>query len=343
MNRIILVFAIFAMILSPKNNLMAQDPQFSQYYAAPLYLNPALTGINQMGRAGFNYRNQWPSINTGFETSSFFVDYNFEDYNSSVGLLFNSDQEGFAGLSSTSISLMYSYQVFLNYKWAFRPAAQVSYYWRSVDFTQLTFGDQFDAEGQIVNPTNEPISDLQAQFVDVSLGGLIYNKNAWIGYSMHHVLQPNQSLTGGDSPLPRKVSIHGGYKIPFSKLSPYASRDGKERALTPTFNYRAQQDFDQLDVGLYLTLQPILFGVWYRGLPIKSFESVPNNESLIFMVGLQRRNMSVGYSFDFTLSDLGLGSGGAHEVSWSYNFYLGDPRKPPRDVRELRCPVPYLF
>ncbi len=342
MKRVIFVFIILGFVFNLKNNLLAQDPQFSQYYAAPLYLNPALTGLNQMGRAGLNYRNQWPNINAGFESTSLYVDYNFEDYSSSVGLLFNTDQEGFAGLNSTSISLMYAYQLYLNYKWAFRPAVQVSYYWRNVDFSQLTFGDQFDSEGQIVNPTGEPFSDLRARFVDVSLGGIVYNKNAWIGYSMHHVLEPNQSLINEDAPLPRKISLHGGYKIPFSQLNSY-STDKRDRALTPSFNYRAQQDFDQLDLGVYLTYQPILFGVWYRGIPIKQLNGTPNNESLVFMLGLQKDKMTLGYSFDFTLSDLGIGSGGAHEISWSYAFYLGDPRKPPRDVQQLRCPVPYLF
>ena len=46
----------------------AQDIHFSQYYAAPLELNPALTGnINGVFRATFNYRNQWfniPTLNT---------------------------------------------------------------------------------------------------------------------------------------------------------------------------------------------------------------------------------------------------------------------------------------
>ena len=46
----------------------AQDVHFSQYYAAPLTLNPALTGlVNGVFRASFNYRNQWfniPTLNT---------------------------------------------------------------------------------------------------------------------------------------------------------------------------------------------------------------------------------------------------------------------------------------
>ncbi len=336
---------IIIVVLPICYNASAQDPQFSQFYAAPLDLNPALTGINQKGRVGINYRNQWPSINTGFQTTAAYVDYNFEDYNSSVGLLINNDQEGFAGLSSTTVNLSYAYQVYLNYDWAFRPAIQISHYWRDVDFSSLTFGDQFDrGTGQIVNPTGEPLSDLQARFFDVSFGGLLFGKNTWIGLAFHHATEPNQSLINEDSPLPRRFSIHGGYKIPLSKLSGRkTNKIGQgERSFTPAFNYRTQGDFDQLDLGLYFTFQPVVFGLWYRGVPVKQFDGIPSNESIIFLFGFQKNDMNFGYSFDFTLSDLGIGSGGAHEVSWSYAFTIGKP-KPPREVRQLRCPVPFLF
>ncbi len=328
------------------NKSFAQDPQFSQYYAAPMYLNPGLTGINQRGSMGINYRNQWPAIDATFETYSFYVDYNFEDYNSSAGLIVNSDREGIAGLNSTNIGLQYAYQVRLNHKWTFRPGAEVAYYWRDVDFSRLTFGDQFDENGLQRPMTGEVFSsDFAARFFDMSLGGVIFNPSAWLGYSMHHVLEPNQSLSGGNSPLPRKFSLHGGYKIPFSAVSVRAQRStkGRERSFTPSFNYRQQDRFKQLDLGVYFTLEPVLLGLWYRGVPIDGLKGVANNEAIIMMIGLSKNDFTVGYSFDYTISDLGIASGGAHEISLTYAFSLANPRKPSREVRELRCPVPFIF
>lgn len=328
------------------NDVRAQDPQFSQYYAAPLYLNPALTGINQYGRAGVNYRNQWPSIPANFETYSFYVDYNFDQYNSSAGLIVNTDREGIAGLRSTSIGLLYAYETRLNYNWTFRPALQASYYWRDLDFSRLTFGDQFDNTGQVRDFTGEVFdTGLNARFLDFSAGGIFYNEQIWLGFSMHHINEPNQSIAGGDNPLRKKISLHGGYKFDLSELSPFLSgrNSRRERSLTPTFNYKAQGDFDQLDLGVYLTLEPVLFGMWYRGVPFKQLEGIPNNESIITMVGFNMGSTTVGYSFDYTISDLGIGSGGAHEISLIYSFNLSDPSKPPREVRELRCPVPFIF
>src|SRR6201990_763912 len=78
----------------------AQDPQFSQFYAAPLYLNPAFTGSTNQTRVGLNYRNQWPSIDANFTTMSVYADHFMEDINSGIGLIINRDVEGLAGLQS---------------------------------------------------------------------------------------------------------------------------------------------------------------------------------------------------------------------------------------------------
>ena len=61
------------------------------------------------------------------------------------------------------------------------------------------------------------------------------------------------------------------------------------------------------------------------------------------MLGLQTNRATFGYSFDYTLSDLGIGTGGAHEISIAYSFSLGDPLKPAADVRRLKCPIPFFF
>ncbi len=323
------------------NNLSAQDPQFSQYYAAPMYLNPAMVGLHQKGSLGINYRNQWPNIEANFETYSFYIDNHFEDQYSSVGLIFTTDREGILGLQSNTIGLQYAYQVQLNYRWTFRPGVEVSYFMRDLNFSKLTFGDQFDQNG-LVNPVSGETfnTGLKAKFFDVAMGGLFFNERTWIGGAVHHITEPNQSLTGEEVKLPRRLSLHGGYKIPFGGSAP-----GKrsERSITPTFNYRSQGDFDALDVGAFVTLQPLLLGTWYRGIPVRNVEGVKNSESIILMVAIQQARTTIGYSFDYTISDLGIGTGGAHEISYRYTFSLADPRKPPMSARKLNCPVPFIF
>ena len=336
----------FAISFFP-NNGQAQDPQFSQYYAAPLYLNPALTGINQQGRAGINYRNQWPSINAGFETYSAFLDYNIDEYNSSVGGIVTTDKEGIEGLRSTTIGLQYAYQVRLNYKWTFRPAIQASYTFRDVNFDNLTFGDQFGPDGLVRPVSLENLSPgVNVRYFDLGFGGIVFNDRIWLGASAFNLLEPDQSFFGtGESVLPRRLSLHGGYKfdLPVGPFRRGKTEAGQERSISPTFNFKRQGVYDQLDLGVYLTLEPLITGLWYRGIPVKQFNGFANNESLIGMVGLMHNSFTFGYSFDYTLSRLGIGSGGAHEISIIYSFSWADPRKPPRNVRELSCPIPFIF
>ena len=62
--------------------------------------------------------------------------------------------------------------------------------------------------------------------------------------------------------------------------------DGLERSITPNFQYQRQGEFDQLDIGTYLTVEPLVFGLWYRGIPIQEeFPGFNDKESLIFLGG----------------------------------------------------------
>ena len=319
----------------------AQDPQFSQYYAAPLYLNPAFAGSTELSRVGLNFRSQWPSQQANFTTASLYFDHFFEDYNSGVGAILNADREGLAGLQSISLGLQYAYQLRVTNWLTFRPGAQVAFYNRDVNFDRLVFGDQLDQSGIISDVSSEQFdTGVSRSFVDISLGGLLFSEDFYFGYAAHHVNTPNQSLAGGESRLQLKSTFHGGYRFLLpTGFRRYGFNDkGQERSITPTFQYKRQGNFDQLDLGVYLTYEPVVFGMWYRGLPVSQLESFPNNESIIALVGLVVGDLNIGYSFDYTISGLGIQTGGAHEISLVYNFSLRDPSKPPRSIMSLPCP-----
>src|SRR5690606_32860129 len=92
----------------------AQDPEFSQYYAAPLYLNPAFSGTSVDHRFIANYRNQWPNIPHAFETYAFSYDYNLDIHSGGLGLLLTTDKAGTASLQSTQFNFQYAYKVKLS-------------------------------------------------------------------------------------------------------------------------------------------------------------------------------------------------------------------------------------
>lgn len=332
--------AKIVLILALPGYAFAQDPQFSQFYAAPLYLNPAFAGSTELARVGANYRNQWPSLSASFVTYSAYFDYFFEDYNSGVGLLFMSDKEGLAGLQSHSVALQYAYQFRIAENIVVRPGLEASFGTRNIDFNNLVFGDQINIGGQFKPVTDELFnSDWRNSYFDIGAGALVYSRQFWVGFSAFHLLEPNQSFLDESSPLPRKYSAHLGYKILLPTKTDLSLPSGfREVSLTPTAQYKFQGPFSQLDMGMYFTYEPVVFGMWYRGLPFKPVNDIPNNESLVVLVGVSTNGLNIGYSFDYTLSNLSIASGGAHEISIRYEFFLGDPRKPPRNVREIPCP-----
>jgi len=83
---------------------VAQDPIFSQFYANPLYLNPALAGSALTPRLTLNYRNQWPSLDANFVTYGASYDQYLPSINSGIGISFITDRAGGGALTSGGIS-----------------------------------------------------------------------------------------------------------------------------------------------------------------------------------------------------------------------------------------------
>jgi type IX secretion system PorP/SprF family membrane protein len=323
----------------------AQDPQFSQFYAAPLYLNPALAGSTGQARAGLNYRNQWPAMDANFTTMSAYFDYFIEDKNTGVGVLLTQDKAGLSGLRSTSLALQYSYEFKITEQLGFRPGLQAAVFNRNVNFGRLTFASQYNPDtGEFDGISGESLGGGSSRtFVDLSAGGVFFTRVAWLGFAANHLNKPNQSIVGDTrSPLPIKYSVHGGFKF-FMKpgVNKTYSRP-IERSIAPAVQYRHQGQFDQMDVGLYFTFEPLVIGSWYRGIPFKNINGYVNNESIVLLIGFVKLGakdaLNIGYSYDYTISKLGPGSGGAHEFSLVYTWPMRNPRKPPKDKMIIPCP-----
>jgi len=319
--------------------LKAQDPQFSQYYAAPLYLNPAFTGTTQDHRFIANYRNQWPNAARGFVTYAFSYDYNLYNYNSGIGFLATVDQAGTAGMKSSQFNFLYSYKWNISSKWVVSAGLNFGYAFRSIDLNKLIFGDQlqFDSDGNV--PSDDPaIFNLgTSSYFDFNSGVLAYNKNFWFGFSASHLNTPNRSLLDQESVIPIKTSFHGGVRIPL-----YVGPFKKENisVLSPSFVYKRQGQFDQLDLGLHFLYDPVMIGLWYRGIPIQ--QNVKDNisqDAVVVVLGFQFEKMEVAYSYDFTVSELGPISGGTHEVALKYKLGIQMQSKTKKKEKFIPCPT----
>jgi type IX secretion system PorP/SprF family membrane protein len=324
----------------------AQDAQFSQFFANPLYQNPAFAGATGMNRVAFNYRIQWPALAANYQTVSGSYDRYFEKIRSGIGLQVWNDTQGFGGLSALDIGLHYAYQLKLSDRFTYRHGLQVSYSQRSGGYAALTFGTQFNPNTQtFTNPSGEVLGGGTRIYPDISTGGLFYDRNLFFAYSVHHLTQPNQSVTPGvRSVLPLKIEFQLGYKIRLAPKPTYGrARDPKdedlERSFTPVLLYKQQGPFNQLDLGGYLTLEPLVVGLMYRGLPIRPLrtEGLNNHDAAVALVGLKMGGLNIGYSYDLTISNLGVSTGGAHEISI---VYIWQNEKRPKPSKYNPCPLP---
>jgi len=330
---------IFVILIFYSANLVAQDPQFSQYYAAPLYLNPAFTGTSEDHRFIANYRNQWPNAARGFVTSAFSYDVNLNHYNSGVGFLATVDQAGTAGMRSSQFNFLYSYKWNVSNKWVVSAGLNFGYAFRSIDLNRLIFGDQlqFDSDGNVPTDDQALFNLGNTHYFDFNSGVLAYNKNFWFGFSASHLNTPNRSLINQEAEVPLKTSFHGGVRIPL-----YGGPFKKEHisVLAPSFVYKKQGRFDQLDVGLHFLYDPIMMGVWYRGIPLQ--QNVRDNisqDAMVIILGFQFEKIEVGYSYDFTVSELGPISGGAHEIALKYKLAVAAQVKTKRKDKFIPCPT----
>lgn len=319
--RFLLLIVALALFVGARS----QDIQFSQFYSAPLYLNPAFAGSAEVTRVGLNFRNQWPALDQSFYAFSVYADHFVPEKNSGIGLIVNGSRESLANLQNTDIGLIYSYRLRLgNYSYL-HMGIQGSYGTRSAAFDEAILGTQLDIDRGLVNPGGGSAlpDDRQRSFGDLSAGILYLGKKTWLGFASHHLTQPNVSYLALDRDvLPIRYSLHGGYKFDLTSgsINDFFNNTEQSRTFSLAFNYKSQGQYDQLDIGSELFFEPLILGLWYRGLP--SWNGLPNNEAIIAVLGFSfASGMDLGYSYDFTISKLGWrNSGGAHEISIRYTF-----------------------
>lgn len=296
-----------------------------------MYLNPAFTGVTYEHRFVANYRNQWPGISKTYQTYMASYDYNMSDINSGIGISVMQDRSGTAGLTHSQFGVNYAYHFKISKFSEIRLGANLSYNMKRLDFSKLKFNDQIaTGSGTSIEAANYEALN----YMDFGAGALLNSTQYWVGLSAKHLTQPNSSLTGDRVPLPLSISLHGGYRFIIEQKSKEL-----KRYFSPTFNYRHEQKYDQLDIGVYYYHLPLNVGVWYRGLPFKKYApTYSSRESIALLLGfdLTDYNLRVGYSYDLTISNLGVANSlGAHEVSLIYEI----AKKKKRNKRILvSCP-----
>ena len=313
--------------------LRAQDAAFSQFYANPMYLNPAYAGNTECGRLNLNYRNQWPSVSNAYVTYSLAYDQSLAAINSGYGLMVMNDQQGYGAYNRTAINAYYSYQLRLTSSTNLSFGVRGAYYQEKLAWEKLTFASQLASK---IDPNDiDTYEDMpknnQISTVDFGAGLLFGYEDAFFaGVAADHLTQPQLGFYETESiPLDLKLTVHAGAVINLTEGG-FGRYRQDDITIEPNVMFVNQGIFSQLNAGVYVNMYPFVFGGWFR----HAFENI---DAAMLLVGINYNNFRIGYSYDFTLSEIGANTGGAHEISLAWDFcILKAPKK--RSVRTIKSP-----
>jgi type IX secretion system PorP/SprF family membrane protein len=314
--------ALLTLFLALQFSARSQDIVFSQFYANPLYLNPALAGSKLKNRITLNYRNEWPRIKNGYVTYSATWDQQYDKMHGALGVIANASVQGGGIYNANSIHGIYSYRLQASRYMVLNAAFQVGYFQYKLDWNKLLFGDQIDLRAGNREETREYLPPkLYIGNIDFStgiLGG--YKESFYFGVTVNHLSRPDIAFYNDNINRMRlRLTIHSGILIDF--VQGMDGEDLRNFSISPNVVYVQQGKFHQLNAGIYLNTYPIVAGLWLR----HNFE---NPDAVIVLLGLQQKKFKIGYSFDYTISQLSMASGGAHEISIAFQIpkYLDPDR-----------------
>lgn len=304
---------LLAITLLGASATRAQDAQLSQYDAASVLLNPALTGMfeNSDFRVSSNLRSQWNSLASNFLTTAFAVDmsmdrqYGFGAYlnNYNMANVMNNFQSGFTGAYNVSSSKKYTLSSGIN----------LGMIYKKVNDNKLVWDAQYDRDHFDDDlPSGEAFQKKGRMMLDLGVG-VAYrstdrNKtiNPFANFALFHVTTPDESIFREEkSDLPIRYSVNLGTRITVA--------DGVD--IIPQGLYMRQGADQTIQAGLLgqVALMGGVYGVVAGG-------SYRLDDAIIAQVGIKHGNNMYRFSYDINTSPLRsyTNNNGAFEFSIVY-------------------------
>lgn len=314
----------------------AQDVHFTQYFASPLTLNPAQTGLIESDwRASANIRDQWYNVSDNpYQSGTVAFDMPLlkgklpEGDALGIGVMGLYDKAGSGGLQNTTLALSLAYHKSFGSEKQHTVSLGVQGYLvqKSINFDKLVFGDQFDPS----NPTSY-LRETQEQFPNADLtypdfnAGLLYSgrlndrSTMYAGFSYYHLTRPEEKFLGtGSNENIRINSRFAGYlggsftlnENVVTYISTMYEQQGPawEYLIGGAVGFVMNPGHDEFTKSTIFYL-----GAWYR-----------YADAIAPYVGFEWSRMKIGFSYDVTLSSAqAMDKGqGAFELSLIYNGFI---------------------
>ncbi len=286
--------------------IFGQDVHFSQFYAVPFTLNPAMTAfMPNCYRAGIAGRIQWPTFMKAYKTGAIFAEKKFLEGRVGSGsfigggLMFYHDRSGFSPFVINEAMLSGAFHKGLSDALFLSAGFSASYVSKTINTSELILPDQY-VEGVGLDP-NVPTSDKgirqNVSYPDFSIGilsagFLSYDFSFYAGVAVFHLLEPQEKFVSTSKEVfryPRRFVIHGGVS--------YQANDFLR--IIPNFAVFIQRGAKEIVAGANVEYSPstLLFlsgGLMYRW-----------DDAWILTAGVQYSGFTIGIAADFNIGRTG--------------------------------------
>tara|TARA_R110002072_G_scaffold232309_3_gene389735 strand:+ start:6678 stop:7718 length:1041 start_codon:yes stop_codon:yes gene_type:complete len=317
-------------------NTMAQDVHFSQMEYSPLTLNPALAGANSPLQVIVNYRSQWRSVASPYNTIATSIDARLNEKKRmkkgifAMGMSLYQDQAGDNRLKTNNVNLNLAYHLILDRNNTLGLGIYTGFGQRTISAGSGTWGSQYNGLSYDPNlASNETFNNASFSFLDAG-AGVVYTYNDGSGYmtqnsnrsfnagvAFFHVNNPSYSFIENESEkLYMRWSVFVNGKIGL------ANSNG---TLVPGIYFNRQKTSTEFLYGTYYRftinegskvtgrIKPFFFslGLFHRW-----------NDAVVAKTMLEWSDFSTGFAYDINISRLSSASRarGGFEVFLRYNM-----------------------
>jgi len=346
----IVSFFAFALLFGTINTqkAKAQDPHFSQNYATPIFINPAMTGLmNGDLRVAAVYRNQWSSImpSVPFRTITASAEMTTQGlaYNDRVafGLMVYNDKAGDVAFTTNYVDLALAYNMAINPTTFVSLGVEGGFKQTGFDLEKAQFEDQYDGDtgfdptistGETFDKTSLIRPNLAAGFMFYSAPSS--RQNFYAGMGMYHFTRSNVAFLGTEpDKYNAKISAQVGASLPI----------GKSIDVVPSFYYIKQGTYNKIELGSFIRF---IFSTdrqtqLDKAFNLGAFVRVGNHldgfglNTVVLATKIDYNEFTLGLSYDLTMGSLAAANAGrgGGEIALIYTSDLRPNKREP-----LYCP-----
>lgn len=307
----------YSVLLMAGSTLKAQDFHLSMYDAAPMFLNPALTGVVDANfRVHAQYRNQWRSVAfKPYNTALISLDapkgkwgFGGQIMNMRAGV---GNYNVLQGLLSLSYAVSLDKNRFNNISFGMQAGVTQ----KRIEAGLYTFDNQYSNQngGSFDNslPSGESFNRQSFVTPQLNAGFMYFNSkqqarlNPFLGYSAFNLSNPKETYYNTTNRLPIRHYAHAGVRINITELFYVLPK-----ALI-MLQKNASEQIYSVDAGYFFKEQEfyLLAGINYR---VK--------DASVFYIGARKNNYIAKIGYDANVSSLKDVSKyrGAFEISFTY-------------------------